>query len=285
MSNLTKAFSLNLVLFVSSTLNDCYIKLGYKYELVSVYDLDEYVFPRGSSLQMFRNKIIQRNKCEQTDYCTMEPFQLSLYEYFKNIMKNNYKFKDVRKLQSILMMHAIYHLPETYEQKIIESVRKVLSDIESNEETIFPIKINISRIVFVVESLDVQHLKYLVKYFDMFPCFTQHIANITTGLDLKFRRYLYHTTHLDQRVFKSIHNTQNVAVLFCHYAWRNTDGKLLLWRNSIRGDISNGEFLSHFREEYSDIFNLVREVSIQNLNVDFEYVSYMLKTHTHVCKT
>ena len=77
---------------------------------------------------------------------------------------------------------------------------------------------------------------------------------------------------------KSIHYYKNVKSLFVHYAQEVSKKH---W--SFEPSASNGHFLSHYRDDVSDMYNKNFKGSIRQLSIDFEYLTLLLKNFTNFC--
>ncbi len=91
-------------------------------------------------------------------------------------------------------------------------------------------------------------------------------------------RHLYYITEGNEAMGKNIHYYKNVKSLFIHYA---KDTALGSW--GFHASVSDGNFLSHFRVDVNKFFKANFSGSIRKVNIDFEYVSFLLKNHTTFC--
>ena len=91
-------------------------------------------------------------------------------------------------------------------------------------------------------------------------------------------RYLFFLTELRQRRPKCIYYYKNVNAIGIHYPYDMNAGS---WKLEPSG--LDGHFLPHFREEPERLFNGKFNGSILKLNIDFEYLFFILKTFTSYC--
>ena len=123
------------------------------------------------------------------------------------------------------------------------------------------------------------HLKYLSKtYKNLIPkLYNEYLTNITK-FDRTLVRYFYYITEINERMGKGIHYYKNVKSLFIHYAQEVESGTWSLTPSAL-----NGHFLAHFRNDVSDMYNKNFVSSIRKLNLDLEYVFFLLKKLTNFC--
>ena len=78
---------------------------------------------------------------------------------------------------------------------------------------------------------------------------------------------------------KCIHYYKNVKSLFVHYA---AEAASDTW--SFSPSIYDFHFLSHFRADISEIFSRNHKGTIRKLNIDFEYIFFLLQKFTNFCE-
>ena len=78
---------------------------------------------------------------------------------------------------------------------------------------------------------------------------------------------------------KAINYYKNVKSLFIHYA---IDAVKDHW--SFHASEGDGNFLSHFRVNVNTFFKANFSGSIRKVNIDYEYVFFLLKNHTMFCE-
>ena len=91
-------------------------------------------------------------------------------------------------------------------------------------------------------------------------------------------RYFYFNAEPEERPTKAIHYYKNTNTIFIH---RPIDFVKPIWR--IKAPYKSGHFLSHFRTDLSRLYVTKRTGSIRKLNLDFEYVVFLLKNFTSYC--
>jgi hypothetical protein len=258
------------------SLNDCYITLGYTYEFVAVYDLDEFVFPRTQSPQTSESQV-----CDMTSACQKTSFGTSHYAYIKSIVNNHWHTDDHSKLGSVCFSHVAMLTPDIA-QKILKSLKGLVGQLKANGSTVlYPFVHDVDATVsFQIDKGDENYLDYLVGFNDQVQCLFSKMNGSKTIAD-EHKRYMYHLLPSNYRFGKCIHYTKNVAMLFGHWGYGVT-GK------SISANFTNGEFLAHFRPSLSNYYyehqnNEKLITPIKSLNFDIEFVNFMVKTYTNSC--
>ena len=132
---------------------------------------------------------------------------------------------------------------------------------------------------FFIQREDVDYIKYLYNsYHNLIPCVHNNYLKNISGLTNNAIRHLYYITEGNERMGKAIHYYKNVKSLFIHYA---TDAVKEHW--GLHAPESDGNVVSHFRVDSHLLFSKNFSGSIRKLNIDYEYVFFMLKNHTSFC--
>jgi hypothetical protein len=198
--------------------NDCYIKLNYKYEFVTLYDLDELIIPRYYD----GSKIIEtsaNNVCTNRSHvCTIKPIFLSMYDYFVKLINKSFHH-DSSKLRSIQFSHAAYLIPTEMSKNVLNQVKDFAQKFETNSYNGgFPAKVAISNHEMLIKEEDKNHVIKLNKFYDAYLCYYENYLKKIENFDGNMLRYLYFMTGPGKRLAKSIHYTKNVFSLFTHDA-------------------------------------------------------------------
>ena len=285
--------------FEQLTSNDCFTIMKEKYEFIGYYDLDEFVFPRTiENVIEFNSNNTPYYSCNSFDtICSNKPFQIIsnkendenfFYNYLQTLIEKNRNGRDLNKLGSISFAHAIYLIPDHHEKKLINDLGSVIEKIELNNSNSsgYPFRILLSSPpfkaghTFIIEKNDVDFIKYLYKsYNSLIPCVYRNYLKNVTKLDDSFVRYLYYLTEGNERMGKAIHYYKNVKSVFVHYAEDAVAGH---W--SFDAPKYLGHFLPHFRKDAAKVYGSNFEGSVRKLNIDLEYVFFLLKNYTTFCE-
>jgi hypothetical protein len=278
------------------TSNDCFTVLKQKYEFITYYDSDDYIFPR--TIEPVKDFNTTTYSCNSfISICSINPFQNRFkinqnevngnyyYNYLQSLIKKNRNGRDIDKLGSIGFSHAAYFIPDHFEKHLISELGNRIEMIDNNSSLEYPLSILLSfpphktGRTFTIEREDVDFIKYLYKSYQSFiPCIrNNYLKNITT-LTSNAVRHLYYITEGGEAMGKNIHYYKNVKSLFIHYAKESVPGS---W--GISASKSDANFLSHFRVDVNKFFNAKVSGSIRKVNIDYEYVSYLLRNHTKFC--
>jgi hypothetical protein len=103
------------------------------------------------------------------------------------------------------------------------------------------------------------------------------LINIS-GLKNNAVRHLYYITEGNEAMGKAIHFYKNVKSVFIHYAEDTVPDN---W--GFHASESDGYLLSHFRDDVNRFFKANFSGSIRKVNIDFEYVSFLLRNFTSFC--
>jgi hypothetical protein len=256
--------------------NDCYSTEGEKYEFITVYDLDEIVFPRKSD----KNEInLSCNK--NNDTCSQNssiPF--SLYDYCIDIVKNHFSH-DIIHLQSIFFDSALYLPVDTKIRNLIID----LKNVSKSENVTFPINVYVSHGVnqkhpFEINKEDLDFIKNLVNEYETAECLYSKYEDVLNENFPNFARFFF----LDHEVkrglqspYKGIHYTDNVLAFYTHGAYIPGHFKSPSWY------LRSTYFLTHFRLDPSEYFNNNINGSIRKLQIDKRYLNYLIKNFTNFC--
>ena len=277
------------------TVNDCFTVMKQKHEFIGYYDLDEYVFPRTIQ-NITSNKFSCKTFSSICSYNSFKPDNYKsgkadgnyLYNYLQSLIERNKHGQDIKMLGSIDFTHAAYLKPDILGKKLLNDLGSVIKKIneKNNSADSFPFSILLSEPphqvghTFVIENDDISHIKYLHKsYNNLIPCFYEKYLTNITKLDANNIRYLYYVTEKDERWGKAIHYYKNVKSLFVHFAKEFKKG---YW--SLNATALDGNFVAHFREDIAEVFSNAHTGSIKKLNIDYEYLMFLLKNYTLLCE-
>ncbi len=285
--------------------NDCFTQFSKKYEFVSYYDLDEIVFPRSLDsigdffeAKNFYNCNDTKKICQKTHPMQFKPNNTTensnyYYNYLIFLIEKYKNGQDVEKIESLRFYHSLYIMPNYMEVQIIQSIGSIINRIDESTVNgvynylIFPLKFYLrpenssNGQIFEIFFEDVDYIKYLYKaYNQLIPCIYRSYIEPISSLDQTMLRYMYITTPAKQRGPKCIYKSKNVRSLFIHYAKDTKPGS---W--TLDPSQESGHILAHYRKDISKAFGKHNfTVSIRKLNIDFEYIFYLLKNHTRFCQ-
>ena len=265
--------------------------LKQKYEFIGYYDLDEFVFPRTTGLIKDQQSTFTCNSI--SSICALTPFKNKfqanddnyIYNYLNFLIDKDLNGREKDKLRSILFNHVAMLIPDYIEKQLMLDLGLIIERIKNstNSTDLFPLTLYLSKPPFthghsfVIEKTDIELIKDLYKsYVDLIPCIYK--SNLQTvaerGIQKNSIRYLYYVTEANERMGKCIHYYKNVKSLFVHYAEESTSDS---W--SFSPSYSDAHVLSHFREDVSEIYGRNHVGTIQKLNIDFEYIFFLLFKH------
>ena len=262
------------------SVNDCYASFYYRYEFVTLYDLDELILPRANNvLDIAKSK--QKFECSNLkNVCSYKPI-MNIYDYINDLVKKEFKH-DIKKLRSIAFHHSVFFMPSADVQSLLmENLKIIVNKIKINQN-FYPFILNTDdkygfRHSFIINEVDKDYAVYLAETYDEIKClFDKYISN--KNLHHQWIRYVYFHTHFDQRFPKSIHYTQNVQGLFTHDAAHYTKDSIIL--NPSK---ENGHMNSHYRDNINVFFGANRNFSIINFGIDFDYILFLLQEFTSTC--
>ena len=285
------------------TSNDCFAILKQKHEFIGYYDLDEFVFPRNlDTLKDFYGKKSYYSRESFGSICETMPFaysrkssnsDVSKYDYYYNyitdLISNNRNGHLVNQLGSIGFAHGGFLIPNDMEKQFMKDLGSILQNIynRTNPSSLFPLKIFLGKPTdkrfrsFLIEEDDIEYIEYLYKSYNNFiSCVYDKYLNKIDKIDKSLVRYLYYLSEDSERMGKAIHYYKNVKSLWLHYA---EESFLVHW--AFSASPYHGHFLPHFKDDIAEIFSLDRfNGSIRKLNIDFEYVFYLLNNFTNFCR-
>ena len=264
------------------SVNDCYASLSYKYEFVTLYDLDELVIPRSHNIM----DIVESNEAfacaDINKSCKYKPI-VNYYDYLKGIIKTELQV-DISRLRSIAFHHSAYLLPNNIQNSLMANLKEIAVKIKSGNRQ-FPmiLKTSVDSLTFAheftINEWDKDYALYFSNIYDEITCiFDKKIKIKSKNLANQWMRYIYFHTHYDQRFPKSVHYTMNVKGLFTHDAAYFTKDSLIINANK-----TNGHMNSHFRGDLSGFTRQAKSSSIRNIGIDFDYVLFLLQDFTELC--
>ncbi len=268
-------------------LNDCFIKLSQKYEFVAIYDFDEFIFPRNFN---HLNKPKRVLSCDnKKEICNKTPFFFDkntdgknknhLYNYLNYLIKRDKKNRNPSKLAAVEFSRIItLSDPQKNEKEAVDMLESLIKNIKPSTSK-FPIHFNFSIYEFKILKNDIDHIKYLLKsYKEFVSCFYRdHVKNIKL-IDTDKIRSFYFSYKWGSKYPKTILYSKNVKTFGIHKV-------IEIVKNSwiLQPSVNDGHFCSHYRFKTEDIHQKFLE-PIRNLNIDFEYLIYILKSYTNYCE-
>ena len=122
------------------------------------------------------------------------------------------------------------------------------------------------------------YVLYLQKAFkSLIECVYQDFFKSIDKINTNIVRAFYYLTSYRERPSKSIYhykNTKSMGIHVCYESRKDT------WK--FKPSASNGHFTPHYRTRpYKS--NEIFISSIRHLNIDFEYIFYVLKKYTNFC--
>ena len=227
-----------------------------KYEYVAIYDLDETILTRKTT-----DDTKNGTGCYDTaSNCKSNKTLINIYDYIKELIDKNYK-KDKTKLRSVIFRNAFYLPPEFSGINLIENLKSLINNKK------YPTQLIIKSFEFYlqIEEKNIEHINKLINYFNNLNC-----LNLNAKVN-NFDRIFYYITDIKDRWPKSIHYTDNVKAVFSHYSL----DKFMSPKKNLEYlvDEKHG-FLSHFRHNSINEDKIVG--SIMDLNIDFDYVKYLM---------
>ena len=283
------------------TVNDCYGILSRKHEFIGYYDLDEFVFPRSfSALKLYEDSTFY--KCDSFDsICKINPLKNNftparednpngnfLYNYINSLIETVRNGRDRNKLGSIAFPHAAVINPDFTEKRLIEDLGLIINDINKpNSNLSFPrnlfLRSPLTDVghIFIIQREDVEYIKYLYKsYTNLIPCIYQNYLKTIDNVNKNLIRYLYFMTEGKERFGKRIHFYKYVKTIWVHTPQTVDTGH---WDCTSKEPL-NGYFVAHYRADIGKTYRLNATGSIRKLNIDFEYVFFLLKNYTKFCE-
>ena len=158
----------------------------------------------------------------------------------------------------------------------------------NNNSTVFPLSVLLKMTpsnnghIFIIKKEDIDHVKHLYNsYNNLMPfIYENYLKNLTRIYGDIFIRYLYFVTNSNQRMGKQIHYYKNIKSVFVHYAFDSVNNPWSFTPPSIEGHI-----LPHYRNDFEKYYSKKNlEGSIKNVNIDIEYLTFLLKHYTSFCK-
>ena len=283
------------------TSNDCFTVLQNKHEFIGYYDLDEFVFPRN--FDKIQNYYIRNETAQCNNLSSICNLNLFAYNFIKpngeiNDKERNYLYnylhylveyyglgRNISELGSITFPHAGYIAPYELEKDLIHGLRVFVEMVESDNITLpnryiyFESKENYSSKI-LIEKDDINYIKQLyTSYNALVPCLKEKYLNHSINLNKNLVRYLFYGANKHGLRGKAIHYYKNIKTIRTHFAF--------IYKSNDSWDISpllkHGHFLSHFRDDMSKIYTRDRLGSIRDLNIDYEYLFYLLRNYTNFC--
>ena len=263
------------------TVNDCFTVLSQKHEFIGHYDLDEFVYTRSmNSLQFYNDKNSSYSCSKRDSICSTSPFNFNThnyYNYLNSLIRIYGNGRNKSDLRSIVFSHAF----AVTSNDLIEQLNSLIKTIKTNKQ--FPFRLfftdslsNDAGHIFIIKKNDFEYVEYLVNaYQSLIPC-AKALEGVN-NFDKSLIRYFYFITDEYERMGKAIHYYKNVNSIWVHQAIDVDNNSWTLYPSSM-----DGHFLPHYRENIIKYFEN-HTGSIRKLNIDFEYVFYLLKYHTSFC--
>ena len=256
--------------------NDCYTKFSYKYEFVTLYDLDELIIPRRYN----SSKLAElKHTCgDSKPLCELNPVP-KMYDYLQNLIKEAFQHP-ISSLRSVEFPHAPYFIGNNDQTSLMNKLKVIANQIESNTTDKYPLKVPIltNGETFVIQEADKDYVLFLTKSYESFMCYYDaHLKNIQ-GYNTDMARFLYYVTPYTKRFQKSIFYTKNVYAIFTHEPIFFNASSIVFNTPWIGGHVN-----AHFRLDLHDFFRGSSETSIRKLMIDIEYTAFLLKKFTTFC--
>ncbi len=124
--------------------------------------------------------------------------------------------------------------------------------------------------------------QFYESYNSLIPCLNEYLKKNESNLNQNYYRYVYYGADKykgRKQRGKAIHYYKNVKTMRPHYAIAYLNNSWLL--NPL---IKDGHFMSHFRKDMKSVYGRDKDGSIRNLNIDYEYLFFLLKNHTKFCR-
>ena len=282
------------------TTNDCFSAMRYKHEFIAHYDLDEIIFPRSfDNIKDFYGKKTNYNCKDSNEICSINPFtfknsqnQNYFYDYLNSLIESERNGRDREKLRSIDFRRTLIFKPdEEIESRLLKKIGEIIEKINSKSLISFPLKLHLNLnskdktgYEFLIETDDVDYIKYLYSsYYNLIPCSLNKYLNSSIYqekiIDNNLVRFLYFVTEYEMRHknYKKIHYYKNVYSIFTHWA---TDFEEDSW--TFIPSPTDGHLIHHFRKTWKNI-NYISTDSIRLLNIDYEYLLFLLKDYSKFC--
>jgi hypothetical protein len=268
------------------TSNDCFLELSQTYEMIGYYDLDEYIFPRSFNNHEESNK---NYNCSKS--CSSNAFNFgkhkNLYNYFKKISRVYSGNRNISRINSLYFSNSMYLIPSELHKRLMDDLGYLIKQIDNNTIKInYPLKLSLSdptndrQLSLIIEENDVDYLKYLHNGYTSFvSCIFEILRIQNINIDENFFRYLNFVTDAKNRLGKSVHFSKNVKTVFIHDVEESEEKT---WQ--LRVPPINGHVVSHFRKDVQLVYHENQNSSIRNLNIDSEYLIYLLKKYANFCK-
>ena len=265
------------------TVNDCFTVLSQKYEFIGHYDLDEFVYPRSMHpVKDFYEKDAQFTCNSRESICETTPFAKNykknsnyFYNYINSLIEIYRNKRDRNTLGSIIFPHALTIMPNDETEKVLINDLQILVQETAKNKT-FPLKVYYNGHTFTIEQSDVDYIKYLSKtYNNLVSCAHKDYLQNISQVDKSIVRSLYYITERKQRWGKAIHYYKNIKIVWVHSA---SDAVKGAW--TINPSPIDGHFLPHYRKAFG---KSSFTGSIRKLNIDFEYLFFLLKNYTNFC--
>ena len=262
--------------------NDCYTTESEKYELITVYDLDEIVFPRRIENKHDENKIVL--SCNNTEICSNNSsfIPYTLYDYCLKLVSKHMS-GEITRLSTIFFNSALY-LPVN--ENVADLIRRIKNATFHKLNTSFPIHVHLSHgknktHPFEIKIEDLEFAKNLVFEYESFECLYRKYKDNFLNVVPNFSRFLYLIHEVKpglQSPYKGIHYTDNVRAFYTHGPINTINSP-----RSFFVDINEGHFLTHFRFDPSEYFQNNINGSIRKLKIDKGYLNYLVQNLTKYC--
>ncbi len=133
--------------------------------------------------------------------------------------------------------------------------------------------------MFISNNIPIYIYRYLIKaYNSLIPSVYGEYLNNSNQIVENFVRYVFYLTEKNELFAKEIHYYKNVKSLYHHYAMEvDVDS----WK--FTPSPYNGHYLAHYRKNVAEIVRSNWSGSIRKLNIDFQYLFFLLKKFTKFC--
>ena len=280
------------------TYNDCFTVLSKKHEFIAVIDFDEFIYPRSyDTLKDFygNSSIYKCNKESRNSICSMSPLKFSqnitgsnskeknyFYKYIKSLINMYQNVGNVSNVASIEFQNAAT-MTVSMEKELVSNFDLIIKQTgkkETNQSILFPIEVLANKNhIFTIKKDDIDYVKYLYNSYTNFvsSCVYDEFEFKLPLIEKNLARAFYYLTSYYERPKKSVYHFKNTKSMGIH---TTNDIDKNCWSISPSG--LNGHFTPHYRHETYN-YNQNFTSSINDLNIDFEYLFFILKNYANFC--
>jgi hypothetical protein len=197
-----------------------------------------------------------------------------LFNYLISLVNNVENNQDRSKLAAIEFARIVtFSETQKSEEIFSNKLERLVEKIKRSKK--FPVNFDFSFYKFKILENDVSYINYLLIVSCIYRNYTKEIRLI----DIDKIRAFYFSYDWGLKYPKSIFYYQNIRAVGIHKATKIKNDSWIL-----KPSANKGHFCTHYRLKQEKFYRSSKPIEpIRNLNIDFEYLTFILKDYTNFC--